>query len=249
MKFSVFQTSQIGGRKKNEDRMGYSYSKAAAVFVVADGLGGHPAGDMAAQLGLQMVMSKFREQAKPTIPKVHNFIYEVMMSVHQSLVAYAMSNAMADTPSTTLVMAIIQEHRLYLGHCGDSRMYLIRQAEILMQTQDHSLLMRDGPVFAESEFETQGRHTLFSCLGAASAPFIELADPVTLEFGDRVLFCSDGLWGSVQESEILQHMQQAKVADGAAALVQLALRNGGPRGDNVTAVALNWEEPDNRAMT
>ena len=74
MKFSVFQTSQIGGRKKNEDRMGYSYSKAAAVFVVADGLGGHPAGDMAAQLGLQMVMSKFREQAKPTIPKVHRYI-------------------------------------------------------------------------------------------------------------------------------------------------------------------------------
>jgi serine/threonine protein phosphatase PrpC len=249
MKFSVFQTSQIGGRKKNEDRMGYSYSKAAAVFVVADGLGGHPAGDMAAQLGLQIVMSKFREQAKPTIPKVRNFIHEVMMAVHQSLVTYAMTNAMPDTPSTTLVMAIIQDCRLYLGHCGDSRMYLIRQAEILMRTQDHSLLMRDGGVFAESEIETQGRHTLFSCLGAASAPFIELADPVTLEFGDRLLFCSDGLWGSVQESEILQYMQQSKVADGATALVQLALRNGGPRGDNVTAVAVNWEEPDNRALT
>lgn len=156
---------------------------------------------------------------------------------------------MPDTPSTTLVMAIIQDFRLYLGHCGDSRMYLIRQAEILMRTQDHSLLMRDGGVFAESEIETQGRHTLFSCLGAASAPFIELADPVTLEFGDRLLFCSDGLWGSVQESEILQYMQHSKVADGATALVQLALRNGGPRGDNVTAVAVNWEEPDNRALT
>ena len=72
---------------------------------------------------------------------------------------------------------------------------------------------------------------------------------MTLAFGDRLLFCSDGLWGSVQDSEILQYMQQTKVADGAIALVQLAVRNGGSRGDNVTAVAINWEEPDNRALT
>jgi serine/threonine protein phosphatase PrpC len=249
MKFSVFQTSQIGGRKKNEDRMGYSYSKAAAVFVVADGLGGHPEGDMAAQLSLQIAMSKFRDQAKPTIPKVHHFIQEVMMEVHQSLVAYAITKAMPDAPSTTMVMAVVQDHRLYLGHCGDSRMYMIRQSEIVMRTQDHSLLMRDGAVFSDSKSELQSRHTLFSCLGAASTPFIELAGPVTLEFGDRLLFCTDGLWGSLQESEILQYMQQTKVADGAAALVQLAVRNGGPRGDNVTAVAVNWEEPDNRTLT
>jgi serine/threonine protein phosphatase PrpC len=247
MKFSVFQTSQIGGRKKNEDRMGYSYSKAAAIFLVADGLGGHPAGEVASQISLQVVMALFREQAQPRIADVAQFMHAAMLQVHQNLLEYAATHAMADTPSTTLVIAMIQDRKLYFGHCGDSRLYLIRDATIMAQTRDHSLLVRDGAGSTEAEIWSHSRHTLYSCLGASSAPIIELAEPVTLQFGDRFLLCSDGLWGSVDDSDIIHTLHTSEVADGTLSLVKLALRNGGPHGDNVTAVSVNWEEPDNHA--
>ncbi len=245
MKFSVFQTSQIGGRKRNEDRMGYTYSKSSAIFLVADGLGGHPDGDVASQLGLQVVMSKFRTHANPKIDQVANFLTEAMTDVHESLIAYAVSHSMIDTPSTTMVVVIVQDGLAYMAHCGDSRGYVIRQTEVLTRTQDHSLLVRDGALSVNGDLELPSRHTLFSCLGASSVPFIEVAEPVALHFGDRMLLCSDGLWGSVLESEIVHAMQDAKVSEATTALVNLALHNGGPRGDNVTALTVRWEETDN----
>ena len=247
MKFSVFQTSQIGGRKRNEDRMGYTYSKSSAIFLVADGLGGHPDGDVASQLGLQVVMSKFRTHASPKIEHVSNFLTEAMTDVHESLIAYAVSHSMVDTPSTTMVVVIVQDGLAYMGHCGDSRGYFIRQTEVLTRTQDHSLLVRDGGLSADSDMELPSRHTLFSCLGASSVPFIEVAEPLPLHFGDRMLLCSDGLWGSVTETDIVQAMQDPKVSEATTALVNLALHNGGPRSDNVTALTVRWEETDNPA--
>jgi serine/threonine protein phosphatase PrpC len=247
MKFSVFQTSQIGGRKRNEDRMGYTYSKSSAIFLVADGLGRHPDGDVASQLGLRVVMSKFRTHACPKIDQVSNFLTEAMTDVHESLIAYAVSHSMVDTPSTTMVVVIVQDGFAHMGHCGDSRGYLIRQGEVLTRTQDHSVLVRDGGLGVDSGLEPPSRHTLFSCLGACSVPFIEVAKPVPLRFGDRLLLCSDGLWDSVTETDIVQAMQDSKVSEATTALVNLALHNGGPRSDNVTALTVRWEETDNPA--
>lgn len=247
MKFSVFQTSQIGGRKRNEDRMGYTYTTAAAIFLVADGLGGHPDGDVASQLGLQVVMSRFREQAKPRLEQVDSFLTDAMMAVHERLIAYALSHAMTDTPSTTMTVVIVQDGQAYLAHCGDSRAYLIRAHAVVARTQDHSVLVRDGSTVAEADVPGNNRHTLFSCLGASAVPYIEVSAPIALVYGDRLLLCSDGLWGSVEESDILRHMQDTRVSESAMALVNLALHNGGPRGDNVTALTVRWEEADNPA--
>lgn len=245
MKFSVFQTSQIGGRKRNEDRMGYTYSKSAAIFLVADGLGGHPDGDVASQLGLQVVMSKFRTHAKPRIDHVANFLTEAMTDVHESLIAYAVSHSMIDTPSTTMVVVIVQDGLAHLAHCGDSRGYLIRQLQLVTRTQDHSLLVRDSGLLSQSDMELPSRHTLFSCLGASTVPFIEVSEPLPLRFGDRIFLCSDGLWGSVTEADILQSMQDPRISEATGALVDLALHNGGVRGDNVTALTMRWEETGN----
>jgi len=245
MKFSVFQLSRIGGRKKNEDRAGYTYTQGAAIFLVADGLGGHPAGEVASQLGLQVVMSMFHEQAKPTLHDVPAFMRDAMMAAHQNLVAYAMGHSMVDTPSTTMVIAIIQDHQVYVGHCGDSRMYLVRDEDVFMQTTDHSMLMRGS---ASGEGACVSRHTLYNCLGASDAPFVDVSDPAPLHFRDRLLLCSDGLWGSVAEADIVEWMSKQNVADASAGLMELALQRGGAHGDNATLISVAWEEPDNAGL-
>lgn len=77
MKFNVFQLSRKGGRKNNEDRMGYCYTRDAALFVLADGMGGHTEGEVAAQLALQTMASLFQRQAKPTIKRPSDFFLMV----------------------------------------------------------------------------------------------------------------------------------------------------------------------------
>ena len=80
MKFSVFQLSRRGGREKNEDRMGYSYTRDAVLFLLADGMGGHPEGEMAAQIALQTLSTLFQRDAKPSLPSVQGFLATGVMA-------------------------------------------------------------------------------------------------------------------------------------------------------------------------
>ena len=82
MKFSVYQISRQGGRERNEDRMGYAYTREAGLFVLADGMGGHPEGAMAAQLGLQTVSAYFQKAATPTVREVPEFLSSSLMAAH-----------------------------------------------------------------------------------------------------------------------------------------------------------------------
>ena len=138
MKFSVFQLSRRGGRQKNEDRMGYSYTRESALFVLADGMGGHPKGEVAAQIAIQTVSSMFQRQARPALKNVPEFLSAALLGAHHQLLRYSNERAMLDTPRTTLVVAVVQDGCAHWIHCGDSRLYLVRDAELLMRTRDHS---------------------------------------------------------------------------------------------------------------
>ena len=85
MKFSVFQMSRKGGRKKNEDRMGYCYTRGSAIFILADGMGGHPLGDIAAQLTLQAISALFQIEAKPVLPNVSAFLEAAALAAHRDI--------------------------------------------------------------------------------------------------------------------------------------------------------------------
>ena len=89
MKFNVFQLSRRGGRKNNEDRMGYCYTRDAALFVLADGMGGHAEGEIAAQLALQTMASLFQRHAKPTIKKPSDFLSDGLLAAHHQILRYA----------------------------------------------------------------------------------------------------------------------------------------------------------------
>ena len=246
MKFSVFQLSRRGGREKNEDRMGYSYTRDAVLFLLADGMGGHPEGEMAAQIALQTLSTLFQRDAKPSLPSVQGFLATGVMAAHHQIIRYASEQALMDTPRTTLVAGLIQDGELHLAHCGDSRLYVVRDGALLSRTRDHSYI--EAQASAGASTEGVNRNVLFTCLGSTVRPMFDVAGPLKLREGDKLLLCSDGLWGSVEDDEIVSMLADVPVADAVPALVERALAIAGERSDNVTVIALEWETPSESAF-
>ena len=242
MKFSVFQVSRRGGREKNEDRMGYCYTRESGLFVLADGMGGHPEGEVAAQLALQTISAIYQKEARPSIKDTTEFLSNALMAAHHQIVRYASEKGMLDTPRTTLVACILQGTGATWVHCGDSRLYVVRDGELLTRTRDHSYLEQQSA--GGARFEHINRNILFTCLGSPTKPVFDVTGPVILQQGDKLLLCSDGLWDSLSDEQIVKHLAGKGVSDAVPDLVENALRVGGERSDNVTVLAMEWETPD-----
>ena len=242
MKFSVFQVSRRGGREKNEDRMGYCYTRESGLFVLADGMGGHPEGEVAAQLALQTISALYQKEARPVIRDTTEFLAQALMAAHHQIIRYASEKGMLDTPRTTLVAVILQGTGATWVHCGDSRLYVVRDGELLTRTRDHSYLEQKSA--GVIKLERINRNILFTCLGSPTKPVFDVVGPVTLQQGDKLLLCSDGLWGSLSDDEIVRHLASKGVSDAVPDLVEDALRVGGEHSDNVTVLAMEWETPD-----
>ena len=248
MKFSVFQISRKGGREKNEDRMGYCYTRESGLFVLADGMGGHPEGEVAAQLALQTISALYQKEARPIVADIAEFLSLSLMAAHHQIIRYASEKGMLDTPRTTLVAAIVQGSSATWVHCGDSRLYVVRDGELLTRTRDHSYLEQQSGAGA-ARLEHINRNILFTCLGSPTKPVFDVTGPVTLQQGDKILLCSDGLWGSLSDAEIVRHLSTQPVSNAVPELVEAALRSGGEHSDNVTVIALEWETPDSFEST
>ncbi len=244
MKFSVFQISRKGGRKKNEDRMGYCYTRESGLFVLADGMGGHPEGEVAAQLALQTISALYQREARPQIEDTVKFLSAALMAAHHQIIRYASEKGMLDRPSTTLVACILQGTGATWVHCGDSRLYVVRDGELLTRTRDHSYLERQKGDLNFIKTDRINRNILFTCLGSPIKPVFDIAGPVVLQQGDKLMLCSDGLWGSLTDAEIIKHLASKGVSDAVPDLVENALRVGGEHSDNVTVLAMEWETPD-----
>ncbi|MCW5657466.1 MAG: serine/threonine-protein phosphatase [Burkholderiaceae bacterium] len=242
MRFSVYQVSRKGGRDKNEDRMGYCYTRDAGLFALADGMGGHPEGEVASQLALQTLAALFQRDAKPMLAEPLKFLHEAIIAGHHQLLRYATEKALIDTPRTTVVACLMQGNAAYWAHCGDSRLYFVRGDKLIARTRDHSYselqetLSQVVPVG-----ERFNRNVLFTCLGSPGKPVVDTAGPLLLQPHDRVLLCSDGLWGSVSDAVITEHLASRPISDAVPELVELALRNGGAKSDNVTVLTAEWE--------
>lgn len=248
MKFSVFQISRKGGREKNEDRMGYCYTRESGLFLLADGMGGHPEGEVAAQLALQTVSALYQKEARPMVGDVSEFLATALMAAHHQIIRYASEKGMLDTPRTTMVAAILQGSYATWVHCGDSRLYLVRHGELVTRTRDHSYLEQQSNA-GVVRLDRVNRNILFTCLGSPSKPVFDVTGPVMLQQGDKILLCSDGLWGSVPDGEIVRSLSTRSVSEAVPELVESALRNGGEHSDNVTIIALEWETPDSFEST
>jgi serine/threonine protein phosphatase PrpC len=242
MQFSVYQVSRKGGREKNEDRMGYCYTRDAGLFALADGMGGHPEGEVASQLALQTLAAMFQREAKPRLAEPLRFLNEAIIAGHHQLLRYATERGLMDTPRTTVVACLIQGKAAYWAHCGDSRLYLVRGDKLVARTRDHSYselqetLSQVVPIG-----DRVNRNVLFTCLGSPGKPVVDTAGPLLVNPGDRVMLCSDGLWGSLSDAHITEVLTRRAISDAVPELVEQALRVAGEKSDNVTVLAVEWE--------
>jgi serine/threonine protein phosphatase PrpC len=242
MRFTVYQVSRKGGREKNEDRMGYCYTRDAGLFALADGMGGHPEGEVASQLALQSLAARFQRDAKPTVTEPTLFLNEAILAGHNELLHYAKQKSLLDTPRTTVVACLLQGNAAYWSHCGDSRLYLVRGGKLIARTRDHSYTeLQETLSQVVPMGERFNRNVLFTCLGSPGRPVVDTVGPMLLQRGDRILLCSDGLWGNVDDATVVQHLARHSISEAAPDLVELALRAGGAKCDNVTVVAVEWE--------
>ena len=245
MRFSVYQVSRKGGREKNEDRMGYCYTRDSGLFALADGMGGHPEGEVASQLALQTMAALFQRDAKPTLADPLRFLHDSIIAGHHQLLRYATERALMDTPRTTVVACVMQGSSAYWAHCGDSRLYLVRGGKLIARTRDHSYSeLQETLAHVVPMAEKFNRNVLFTCLGSPGKPVIDTAGPFLLQSGDRMLLCSDGLWGSVTDAEIAEELSLRMISDAVPELVERALRHAGPKSDNVTVIAAEWESAE-----
>ena len=245
MRFTVYQVSRKGGREKNEDRMGYCYTRDSGLFALADGMGGHPEGEVASQLALQTLAAMFQRDAKPTLKEPMRFLHEAIIAGHHQLLRYATQKALIDTPRTTIVACVLQGNNAYWAHCGDSRLYLVRGDKLVARTRDHSYSeLQETMSHVVPMGERFNRNVLFTCLGSPGKPVVDTVGPLVLQSGDRLLLCSDGLWGTVTDAEITDQLGKNTIADAVPELVEQALRNGGAKSDNVSVLAVEWESAE-----
>ncbi|MES2013422.1 MAG: protein phosphatase 2C domain-containing protein [Pseudomonadota bacterium] len=243
MKFTIFQNSRQGPRPYNQDRLAYSYSKDALLLVVADGMGGHKHGEVAAQLAVTAMTDAFQRLAVPTLASPAKFLTDHIQQIHDTIDQYAQEHDMLEAPRTTIVAAVVQRGMLYCAHVGDSRLYHYRDGHLLFRTEDHSVvqsLYNKGMISKDDMTTHPYRHKISNCLGGDVPPKIDLADRQELVEGDTILLCTDGVWGAVADNKIKHVLSSPSIADGITTLLNLAETVSQQEGDNMSAIGLQW---------
>ncbi|MDE2441833.1 MAG: serine/threonine-protein phosphatase [Betaproteobacteria bacterium] len=245
MRFTIYQESRVGGRANNEDRTTYCYSRDALLMVVADGMGGHHYGEIAAQIAVQTLADAFQREARPLLADPFRFLQKGMTNAHHAILDYTTRHNLRDTPRTTCVACIVQENIAYWAHAGDSRLFLMRDGKVIAQTKDHSrirLLIEEGMITEAQAAFHPDRNKIYSCLGSPTPPEIEFSRKTPLDHGDILLLCTDGLWGEMSGDMMAVATKGANLLQVVPMILNQAEIKGGQHGDNLSVVAVRWED-------
>jgi PPM family protein phosphatase len=236
--------SLLGAREENQDRVAIAVAEHAALMVVVDGMGGHADGARAAQLTQQVIVEAFWAVAQPLFDPL-GFLHLTLGRAHEELVKLGAPLALEQRPRATCAVCLIQEHASWWAHVGDSRLYHLRQGTLLTRSRDHShveLLLREGLINAEQAHNHPMRNFVECCLGGDPImPDMSLSRRRPLESGDVLLACTDGLWGSLKDAEIVSELAAGgELRAKLQILGERAVKRAGPGSDNTTVAAVRW---------
>ncbi len=240
LELQVASQSDVGcQREHNEDTIGHFTSAQSAygcLLVVADGMGGAAAGEVASCLAVDRVQENYFANAVDDSVRVA--LHQAMQQANEFVHSRATTDRRLAGMGTTCTACVIRGEELHVGHVGDSRAYLVRGHGIEALTRDHTLaaelqLVTGGTPHADAH------HVLTRCLGTRAEIEIDLAPPARLQPGDIVILCSDGLHNQIEDHEILAFVDREAPDHACSGLIELALARGAP--DNVSVVVARVE--------
>jgi len=241
----VSSQSDIGCvRTNNEDSFGYwepeddgQFLRKGRVAVVADGMGGYEGGQEASRLAVETLVAVYRDFGGDDPQEA---LVEALQAAHEQIRQYSFAHPELRGMGTTCTAAAIVQDALYYVHVGDTRLYLIRNGQITKVTRDHSYvgrLVEAGMISQEQAENHPQRNILTAALGTNPDLIMDSpGHPEPLRPEDVLLICSDGLWGQVRDSEILDAVENKSAEQAGRELIKLARERGGP--DNITVEIL-----------
>jgi serine/threonine protein phosphatase PrpC len=242
---TIVQASNLGARDINEDRVGYWTSPGAVLMAVADGLGGHNHGELAAQIAIDILGAAFTAEARGKLADPAEFLARALAAGHAGIVRESDKRNFPENPRTVIVACVVQDGLAYWTHVGDCRFYLLRGGRIVARSRDHTVVQRlvdEGRIREEAVATHPHRNRLLQCLGGFQVPRIEPVTSERLARDDIVLLCSDGLWGPLTQRQLLDSLLSRPLAEAIPELVALAESTAGPECDNVSVVAMTWQQ-------
>ena len=269
------QTDAGQQRELNEDRFYYRVAQASdegpvAVLVVADGMGGHMAGEVASQWTVGTLRRELAPLFHPQDPSVTRPLdSEALAAVgsgatvrleesdlvrllahateraNQVLLGYARKHSdKAGDMGSTMTMAVVEDERVTIAHVGDSRAYLWRDARLNQLTEDHSVpgaLLKQGRITREQVTQHPHRHILYRCLGLKPGVEVDLYPSMSLRAGDLLLLCSDGLWDMLHPDERISDVLRQRATPAALCSALVNAANEAGGEDNITVVIAQFE--------
>jgi serine/threonine protein phosphatase PrpC len=240
---ALAQDTRIGKRKINQDRLGHWRTGQALLMAVADGLGGHPHGEVAAQIAIDALGAAFQREARPVLADPKQFLLGEFSQAHTSIMAEAQRRRLPMAPRTVLVACVVQGGSAYWTHVGDCRLYLVRNGRIEARTRDHTAvqqLVDAGRIREEAAASHPERNRLLQCLGSDNTPSAPPVSEMRLEKGDVILLSSDGFWAPLTQRQLMHALLTRPIADAIPELSEAAEARAGAACDNVTVLAMSW---------
>ncbi len=251
MRIDYFAKSDKGNvRKGNEDfYAGEKIKHEEYLFVVADGMGGHRAGDVASKLGTLTFMKYYKKLRRKKFP-IMDAMNRSVDKANWAILKKASSDPKKRGMGTTFSAIVISNLKAYIVHVGDSRIYLIRNDRILQLTTDHTFvgkMVEEGRITEDEARDHPQKNILYMSLGAREAFEPEVNEYFDILGGDLFVMCSDGLNNMVTDTIIKEYVLSYDTREAVEELIKLANSNGGT--DNITIQVIHIDPNREPAKT
>jgi serine/threonine protein phosphatase PrpC len=225
-----------------------SRTVSLGIYIVADGMGGHQAGEVASKMAVQIISAAILDRCKTAnyLKSPSLLIKEAFNKANAEIYNRACANPLLSAMGTTVTLGLRLDDKLYMGHVGDSRCYLIRGKKIKQLTEDHSVvahLLKAGMITPEEAKTHPDREKILRCLGPSARIAIDIHNNVNkknklfLQANDTLVFCTDGLTEHVCDNEILEYVEKKDYANSICRdLIRLANSRGGV--DNISLIVI-----------
>ncbi|MFS0782354.1 Stp1/IreP family PP2C-type Ser/Thr phosphatase [Bacillus sp. 1P06AnD] len=239
---AVFRTDRGKVRQHNEDNGGIFENEQGILAVVADGMGGHRAGDVASSMATSYLKDAWEKSGQIQNPEdAEKWLMTHIQEVNKKIFTHAESHSECQGMGTTVVAAVCTERFSTIANIGDSRCYIYNENGFKQLTEDHSLvneLVRSGQISKEDAEHHPRKNVLIRAVGTENSVEMDIVT-IIFEEGDYVLLCSDGLSNKVRENELKAVIEQeGPIEEKGDQLIEKANENGGE--DNITLLLIQY---------